>query len=83
MLDDMDEDQLRRYGLLGNAPPQYWHPYVGQGPNTSVVAPIDQDDVAEINRMLDAGAGPTEIKKWLDDRFEDQWGDILSMLARS
>jgi hypothetical protein len=47
------------------------------------MAPVDQDDVAEIDRMLEAGAGPTEIKKWLDNRYEDQWGDVLLMLARS
>jgi hypothetical protein len=84
MLDDVDEDQLRKYGLLRRKrTPQYWHPYVGQGSNTWVMAPVDQDDVAEIDRMLEAGAGPTEIKKWLDNRYEDQWGDVLLLLARS
>jgi hypothetical protein len=76
MLDDMDEDQLKKYGLSRRRT-QYWHTKVSQGSNTYVTAPVAQDDVAEINRMLDAEAGPTEIRKWLDNRFEDQWRAAL------
>jgi hypothetical protein len=84
MLDDLEEGQLPRYGLLRRKrTPRYVHAVTGQGsPAVWVAAPVDQDDEAEIDRMLAAGAGPTEIRKWLDDRFKDQWGDVLLMLGR-
>ena len=83
MLDDLEEDQLPEYGLFRRErAPHYWHTIVGQGGPVFVLAPVDQEDVAEIDRMLDAGAEPIEIKKWLDDRFEDQWGDVLLMLEK-
>jgi hypothetical protein len=75
MLDDMDDDQLRVYGISRNErTTEYRRTYVRQNSNTYVTAPLDQGDVAEVNRMLDVGASPADIRRKLDALAEDRWG---------